>query len=342
MANLEKFREVLPFLADEIREDLSLRGAPSLTNDHLQQCLIDNTQGGKLHRGLTVVDTGHALQKRPLTPTEFQELSILGWLTEIFQASYLISDDIMDNSEYRRGKQCWYRRDGVGLAAINDATLLKSSIFILLQKNFRQHSQYLSIVELFIEAGFRTELGQLCDARASQEDRGFEHKSIEMYSFITINKTAFYSFYLPVALALHYFGLADERNLGHAERILLPMGEYFQVQDDYLDVFGDPYFTGKVGTDIQDNKCTWLILEALRHCSAKQRQVLMSCYGRQDEANEANVKEIFEELYLPKRYREYETEMIQELQHRIDRVGERNGLKEVFQMVLGKISRRNM
>lgn len=294
-----------------------------------------------MHRGLTVVDAGRALQKRPLTPTEFQELSILGWLAEIFQASYLVSDDIMDNAQYRRGKQCWYRQDGIGLTAINDAALLKSSIFILLRKHFRRHSEYLSIVELFNEAGFRTELGQLGDTSTSQEDHGLEHMTVQMYSFIAINKTAFYTFYLPVALALHYFGLADEKSLGHAERILLPMGEYFQVQDDYLDVFGDPSVTGKVGTDIQDNKCTWLILEALRLCNAEQRQVLISSYGRRDEANETRVKDIFEDLCLPKIYEDSETEKIQTLQNEIDSVGERNGLKETFQMVLGKILRRN-
>lgn len=303
--------------------------------------MTENLNGGKLHRGLTVVDAGCALQKRPLTPKEFHELSILGWLTEIFQTSYLISDDLMDSSQYRRGKPCWYRRDGVGLIAVNDAELLKSSIFILLQKHFQHHSEYLHIIKLFNEASFRTELGQLGDTRTSHGDHDLEHKTPEMYSFITINKTAFYSFYLPVALSLHYFGVADSKNLEHAERILLPMGQYFQVQDDYLDVFGNPSVTGKIGTDIQDNKCSWLIVEALRQCSAEQRQVLMASYGRQDEASEARVKEMFEELCLPGQYHDYETRTIQELQNKIDKVKEKIDLRETFHMVLGKILRRD-
>jgi len=46
------------------------------------------------------------------------------------------------------------------------------------------------------------------------------------------------------------------------------------MQDDYIDCFGDPELTGKVGTDIEDNKCSWLIVQALAHASDHQRTVL--------------------------------------------------------------------
>jgi hypothetical protein len=51
-----------------------------------------------------------------------------------------------------------------------------------------------------------------------------------------------------------WVGLADTAPFREAEAILLDMGEYFQVQDDYLDCFGDPALIGKIGTDIEDNK----------------------------------------------------------------------------------------
>lgn len=61
---------------------------------------------------------------------------------------------------------------------------------------------------------------------------------------------------------------------------LIPMGEYFQVQDDYLDCYGDPAVIGKVGTDIFDKKCSWNINIALRLCNETQRQILEVSFRR--------------------------------------------------------------
>lgn len=158
----------------------------------------------------------------------------------------------MDSSEYRRGKPCWYRQEKIGLTAVNDAAMLHSSIFRILRKHFKTHPAYCGLLELLQEASSRTELGQLCDTHV----RNMDDMTSEMYSSIAINKTAFYSFFMPVALALHFLQRASEVNLKQAERILLPMGEYFQIQDDYLGLFGNREATGKVGTDIQDNKCS--------------------------------------------------------------------------------------
>jgi farnesyl diphosphate synthase len=48
---------------------------------------------------------------------------------------------------------------------------------------------------------------------------------------------------------------------------------------DYLDCYGDPEVTGKLGTDIQDRKCSWLIVEALQRGSENQKKILTKCYG---------------------------------------------------------------
>ena len=161
------------------------------------------------------------------------------------------------------------------------------------------------------------------------------------YTFIVIYKTAYYSFYLPVALALHYLQLASPSNLKQARDILIPMGEYFQIQDDYLDAFGDPAVIGKIGTDIKDNKCGWLINQALLICTPEQRGILDENYGQKNDAKEAKVRTLYEELQLEKRYQDYEEKRVDELRKMIDSVDESEGLKkDVFQVFLSKIYKR--
>ena len=94
------------------------------------------------------------------------------------------------------------------------------------------------------------------------------------YKSIVKYKTAFYSFYLPIATTMYMAGIDGEKEHANALKILMEMGEFFQVQDDYLDLFGDPSVTGKVGTDIQDNKCSWLVVQCLLRASPQQRQIL--------------------------------------------------------------------
>jgi farnesyl diphosphate synthase len=263
-------------------------------------------------------------------------------MIELLQAFFLVADDIMDSSKTRRGSPCWYLMPKVGMIAINDAFMLEGAIYILLKKYFRQESYYVDLMELFHEVTFQTELGQTCDLLTAPEDHvDLDNFSLEKYTFIVIYKTAYYSFYMPVALAMYYCGVASPENLKQAHDILIPMGEYFQVQDDYLDNFADPETLGKIGTDIQDNKCSWLINQALKIVTPEQRQVLEENYGRKDAQKEAKVKELYEELDLKKIYEDYEETKVAEIRKAIDSVDESKGMKKaVYEAFLRKIYKR--
>uniref|UniRef100_A0A2P2LK33 Farnesyl pyrophosphate synthase 1-like isoform X3 n=1 Tax=Rhizophora mucronata TaxID=61149 RepID=A0A2P2LK33_RHIMU len=123
--------------------------------------------------------------------------------------------------------------------------------------------------------------------------------------------------YAQVACALL---MAGENLDNHAEmkRILIEIGAYFQVQDDYLDCFGDPELTGKVGTDIEDCKCSWLAVKALELANEEQKKLLHENYGKQDPACVEKVKELYKALDLEAVYEEYERESYENLINSIE------------------------
>ena len=133
-----------------------------------------------------------------------------------------------------------------------------------------------------------------------------------------------------------------------ASSILIPLGEYFQVQDDYLDFAGTPEQIGKIGTDIVDNKCSWVVNTALALASPAQRAVLDASYGRKDPAAEARVKAVFEELGVRARYAAYEEDAYKRIMGLIETIpeagmgvqGEVRLQRAVFKSFLDKIYKR--
>ena len=275
------------------------------------------------------------------TADQRRDAALLGWLTELLQAFFLVADDMMDASHTRRGQPCWFRRPEVGTVAVNDAFMLESGIYAILRKRFRAHPAYLDLLELFHEVAWQTEAGQLVDLLTAPPDRvDLSQFSRQKFEYIVEYKTAYYSFYLPVALALHYAEKATANNLAQCKRVLVPLGTYFQAQDDWLDAFGAPEVIGKVGTDIQDNKCSWVVNEALARCSPEQRRVVDENYGQ--DGKEERVKEVFRELKLEAVWHEYEESMVAQIRQLIAEVDESEGLKrEIFEGFLNKIYKRS-
>ena len=114
------------------------------------------------------------------------------------------------------------------------------------------------------------------------------------YMDIVTYKTAYYSFFLPVACGMHLAGTPAGSAFETAQNILVKMGQYFQIQDDYLDCYADASVLGKVGTDIQDNKCSWLVCTALVDASPAQRATIAEHYGKDDEDSIANIKAVYQ------------------------------------------------
>ncbi|KAM9722851.1 farnesyl pyrophosphate synthase-like [Menidia menidia] len=307
-----QFDELLTELTDRDFQDPGLTDALS----RLRQIMVYNVPGGKRNRGLSVIGTlRELLPPAEVTQDAVQRALLVGWCIEMLQAFFLMADDIMDGSQTRRGQPCWYKKEEIGLDAINDSLLVEGSIYRILRRHCRDQPYYVHLLELFNETTFQTELGQTLDLMTAPPGQiDLSRFTMERYKTIVKYKTAFYSFYLPVASAMYMAGIKSEEEHNNAKHILLEMGEFFQIQDDYLDCYGDPAVTGKIGTDIQDNKCSWLVVKALEVMTPKQRSELEACYGRSDEASVAKVKSLFNTLQMQSLYHKYEEESYQRLQ----------------------------
>ncbi|EKM79467.1 hypothetical protein AGABI1DRAFT_114026 [Agaricus bisporus var. burnettii JB137-S8] len=358
-ARRQRFEQVYHRIADELLDELRKENIPDDAIQWYRKSLDYNVPGGKLNRGMAVVDTVEILKRRPLTEDEYLKSAVLGWCVELLQSYFLVSDDIMDTSITRRGQPCWYRNPGIGMIAINDSFMISSAIYRLIKSYFKKEAYYIDLVELFQETTWQTEIGQLIDLITAPEEVNLDKFSLKKHSFIVIWKTAYYSFYLPVACAMYMCGithtpipfanssLPPKDPYEIAKSILIPLGEYFQIQDDFLDFAGTPEQIGKIGTDIIDNKCSWCINTALLHASPDQRKILDEHYGKKPSGgdSELKIKAVFEELEIREKYAAYEEKVVGLLRERIADVpelGRENTLRgEVFESFLSKIYRRS-
>ncbi|KAI9184944.1 hypothetical protein LWI28_002702 [Acer negundo] len=317
-----KFMEVYSVLKAELLNDPAFEFND--TSRKWVDLMLDyNVPGGKLNRGLSVVDSYKLLKEgKELTEEEIFLASALGWCIEWLQAYFLVLDDIMDGSHTRRGQPCWFRRPEVGMIAANDGIVLRNHICRILKNHFRGKPYYVDLLDLFNEVEFQTASGQMIDLITTIEgEKDLSKYSLPLHRRIVQFKTSYYSF--------------TSRLLN----ILVDMGIYFQVQDDYLDCFGAPEVIGKVGTDIEDFKCSWLVVKALECCNEEQKKLLYENYGKADPACVAKVKELYNALNLQGVFAQFESESYEKLVKSIE-AHPSKAVQAVLKSFLGKIYKR--
>jgi len=205
--------------------------------------------------------------------------------------------------------------------------LLESFVYILLKRHLGEEACYAHVVDLMHECTFQTELGQALDLNTEtacgggDEDLHLEEYTMQRVQAIAKHKTSYYSFYLPTALGMSLAGVRNPKAFEQAKDVCVDIGIYFQAQDDFLDCYGDPEVIGKIGTDIESAKCSWLIATALPMCSEAQRQLILENYGQDDPAKVKIIKEIFESLHLRDAYATYEEESHSKLQNKVESMG---------------------
>ena len=205
---------------------------------------------------------------------------------ETFHNFTLLHDDLMDQSPMRRGKPTVYRKWDE-----NTAVLSGDAMNILAWRYFlrKPHPQLLAILRTFEQTSM-----EICEGQ--QYDMDFEQRTdvrLDEYMEMIRLKTAVL---LGCALKIGaLYANAGPDDTQHLYQFGINLGLAFQLRDDLLDTYGDPATFGKeTGTDIRDNKKTYLLLNALEKADPSRRQRLLALCSTRPEAAEAKVAEVTE------------------------------------------------
>lgn len=345
----EDFKDMFPSLVEHLVEHVSQEyKLDSKLQDRVRWMLDYTVMGGKLYRGgLTVSICEQLCLHKNLDYNKYKEKAyVLGWCIEILQACFLVADDVMDKSLTRRGQPCWYQQPSIQFDAVNDSLILEAFIFVLLKKYFSdQPTLHLTLIQLYQKIMLTTEMGQMLDlvsqpqgAKSSDVLRNFTPAT---YEKIIHFKTSCYTFYLSAAVAMTLTGYSDKEDFDAVYNICLKLGENFQIQDDYLDAFGDTKVLGKIGTDIQDHKCTWLCVQALRIMNKQQREYFESLYGKEDQESVDRVKQLYKDLKLPELYLHSQEDIYSQCVQLINSANSRLPADAMFLPILKKLHGRN-
>ena len=110
-------------------------------------------------------------------------------------------------------------------------------------------------------------------------------------------------------------------------------------QDDFLDCYGDPEVIGKIGTDIEDSKCSWLVVTALKRANPEKKAVLQEHYGKSSKDSVAKVKALYVELDVKGAFEAYEQKSYEDITGLINQ--EKVLPHGLFLFLLKKIYRRS-
>ena len=185
---------------------------------------------------------------------------------ELFHNFTLIHDDIMDGSVMRRGQSTVHEKFGTSTALLSGDMML---VYAYEQLN-RIDTKYLhKIMSLFNKTAREVCIGQQLDMEFEKKDDVHMDEYINMIGLKT-------SVLLAASVQMGaIMGGASLGNQHHLYEFGKNLGLAFQVQDDYLDTFGDAEKFGKqIGQDIRANKKTFLMIRALDTCTPEQREML--------------------------------------------------------------------
>ncbi len=234
--------------------------------------------GGKRIRPLLVLMSVNAFDK------DYHKGLQASLAIEVFHNFTLLHDDIMDAAPLRRGQQTVHEKWDVNTA------ILSGDAMMILANQYLEHysgATYKKLMVLFQKTAL-----EVCEGQ--QYDMDFETRNdvtIPEYIEMIKLKTS-----VLVAAALKMGAIIADASDEESEALYdygLNLGLAFQLQDDYLDAFGDPKTFGKqIGGDIIENKKTFLVLKAKQALKGDDLMLFNKYYNETPKDSSEKVKEV--------------------------------------------------
>ncbi len=198
----------------------------------------------------------------------------------------LIHDDVMDNALLRRGNPTINSKWSNNQAILSGDVLIIHAYKHLLKSNFSQE-----LLNYFTQTSIEICEGQQLDLDLQKtKDLSLNH----YYKMIYLKTGVLIKFALSAPC---YLSEKSIHHLNEINRLGDSLGTLFQIQDDYLDLYGQQSQTGKLlGGDIFENKKTFLYATALDSSNKYQKEELIKVYHSQDDDKLERVCSIFDNL----------------------------------------------
>ena len=228
---------------------------------------------------------------------------------ETYHNHTLLHDDLMDHADVRRGRPTVHRKWDANTAILSGDEMLILAFRHLLKQDVEGDAARLQqLLSLYADT-----MQEICEGQ--QYDMNFEHAddvSVEQYIEMIRLKTS-----VLLACALKAGALiagAPEEDADLLYRFGERVGLAFQLQDDYLDCYGDPAVFGKaIGGDIRCGKKTFMLISALQRANDEQRSALLS-------RDPAQVIPLYNALGIPQLCREKIEEMYAQAREAFDSI----------------------
>lgn len=286
--------------------------------------------GGKRVRPVLVLLAGNAFK------ADKNQLLNAALAVEIFHNFSLVHDDIMDRAPLRRGKETVHKKWDENSAILSgDAMLIEA--YKLLTLAGGKHLE--ELLDLFNATSL-----EVCEGQ--QLDMDFENRTdveiVDYLEMIRLKTAVLLGCSLKMGAII---GNASSEDADHLYNFGIHAGIAFQIQDDFLDAFGDSEKVGKqIGGDIISNKKTYLIIKAMERADIDKKRELENIYFRDTVTHKGTkvdrVLTIFKELGIDEITRKESLRHFQLAQEELDSTSlsdnQQTGFREFLEMLRGR------